>query len=157
MNTENFLENMQLAVDRCLNGSKALADVPVLSRQQSDIQKCLEEFSQTGIGLCLLVLNPIPLKVASNGDKIAFEELSVRVQIIENPCTRGGQPGALFVAEHISKYLHNFQPKLDGWVGWLSLEEKLPWKEIKDPEKRGRYIVEVNFKATGSLIDENNV
>lgn len=151
MNTpDNFLENLQQAVERYLNLQKIFKEIPVLSHQESNFESCLTEFVTTGVGLCILVLNPIPLRIIPGKDRVAFEDIQIRVQVIESPCTNQSGLSTLSVAEHVSQCLHHFQPTLDGWKGWLLINENHPWKELKDPQKTGRYILEITFQAKGS-------
>lgn len=133
----NFLEKLQHSVELQLN-SRFLS-VPVIRHFES----CLNEFVKIGVGLCIVVLNPIPMRIIPGENQVTFEDILLRIQIVESAYTTGMT--ALSLAEDISQCLHHFQPSLSGWKGWLTLTE---WKEIKD--KQGRYILEINFQARGS-------
>lgn len=149
---DSFLDRLQGEVDRYLNANYVFKDIPVISHRQSDFESCVDEFAQTGVGLCIVVLNPIPNRIVPGDAGVAFEDIQIRVQVIESACTNATGLTALMVAEEISRCLHHFQPELNDWFGWLSIQEKQPWKETKDTEKLGRYMLEVNFQAKGSII-----
>ena len=148
---DSFLDRLQNEVDKHLNTQDVFKEVPVIRHNQSDLSSCINEFAQTGVGLCIVVLNPIPCKIVPSDASVAFEDIWIRIQIIESACTNTTSLTALMVAEAISQRLHHFQPDIKEWTGWLSIHEKLPWKEIKDNERLGRYILEVNFQAKGSI------
>lgn len=148
----SFLEEIQKQVEQHLNTQKVFKDIPVLSHQESNFESCLNELIQTGVGLCILVMNPLPLRIIPITTNIAFEHIQLRVQVIESACTNTSQISALSIAEFITHSLHNFQPSISGWKGWLTIDESQPWKEIKDTQKSGRYIIEINFHIRGSTI-----
>lgn len=145
----SFLEQLQHSVEIQLNRQDAFLSVPVISHQTSNFESCLNELVQTGLGLCIVVLNPIPLRIIP-GAKVVFEHIHLRIQVIESPCTNTTGMTALNLAEQISLCLHHFQPPLSGWKGWLTLTE---WKELKD--KQDRYILEICFQAHGSCRDSD--
>lgn len=158
----SFLEKLQKQVEIHLNSQQIFKEIPVLSHQINNLESCINEFIQTGINLCILILNPLPIRIIPTPTHIAFEDIKLRVQVIESFCpshsirqTLGEtntSPSILNTAEHISNILHNFKPSIDGWKGWLTLDETNPWTEIKDPQKSGRYIIEINFHIRGSTI-----
>lgn len=149
----NFLEKLQENIELHLNSHKPFQSIPVLRHQQSNFESCLNEFVQTGVGLCIVILNPIPIRIIPGKDRVTFEEILLRVQVIENSCTNDIAISSLSIAEEISRCLHHYQPTLKDWQGWLVLSEKSPWKEIKDEQKNNRYILEINFQVRGSTIN----
>lgn len=151
----SFLETIQNQIEIHLNQLKAFKDIPVLSHQDSNLDACLNEFVQTGIGLCILILNPIPIRITPIANNIAFEDIKLRIQVIESPCTNSSKTSALSVAEHLTKALHNLHPIIPGWKGWITLDQLNPWLEIKDSQKTSRYILEINFHIHGSTIKIN--
>lgn len=151
MNT-NFLENLQNDVERYLNTRPIFRETPVLSHKEGNLESSINEFIQAGIGLCVVVLNPMPIQLIPTESSVAFEEVSMRIQVIENPCSGLKSLNALKAAEAVSQNLHNFKPALEGWQGWISLQTHTPWKEIKDPFNLGRYILELSFYARGSIL-----
>lgn len=153
----SFLEKLQIEIERKLNVDPVLNDIPVMAHRQSDFEACLKEFVQAGVGLCVVVMNPIPKRIIPNNDNIAFEDIALRVEVIENTCTNISERSALSLAEHISRLLHHYKPKLDNWIGWLSLAGNQPWKEMSEGGKFGRYILELSFNVSGSLTKERNV
>lgn len=154
--TTSFLETIQHRVESHLNAQTVFKDIPVFSHQESNLENCLNEFIQSGIGLCIVILNPIPLRIIPAIDVLAFEDIQLRVQVIESPCTNTSKITVLSVAEHISAILHNFRPMITSWKGWITLDELHPWTEIKDPQKTGRYILEINFHIRGSTMKFNS-
>lgn len=149
----NFLEKLQENIELHLNSHKSFQSIPVLRHQQSNFESCLNEFVQTGVGLCIVILNPIPIRIIPGKDRVTFEEILLRIQVIENYCTNDISISSLSVAEEISRCLHHYHPSLTGWQGWLVLSEKFPWKEIIDEQKNNRYILEINFQVRGSTIN----
>lgn len=149
----SFLENLQESIEVYLNSHKSFLAIPVLRHQQSNFESCLNEFIQTGIGQCIVILNPIPLHIIPGKERVIFEEILIRIQVIENAGTHSSQISSLALAEEISRSLHHHHFSLPNWAGWLALNEKLPWKEIKDELKSNRYILEINFQVRGTIIN----
>jgi hypothetical protein len=148
---ENFLDKIQNSIDRHLNSCPEFRTIPVISYKQSCSSPCLEEFSIMGTGICIIVCNPIPIKINSSSEKIAFEEFLIRVQIMEYTYSNDTGFSTLWVAEQISKRLHKYRPNVKEWSGWLNIVETTPWSEIRDTENLGRYILEIQFVAKGTL------
>lgn len=151
---ESLLEIMQGDIERYLNSKEELVDIPVISHSQGNLEACLEELMQTGIGTSVIVMNPIPTCVIPTDAGLSFEGLDVRVRVIECPGSINTEHSALGIAEYVSKNLDHYKPRLTGWEGWLELNPQIPFQEIKDPEKLGRYLLDVNFKALGSIPKE---
>jgi len=149
----SFLENLQESIEVHLNSHKTFRDIPVLRHQQSNFESCLNEFVQTGVGQCIVILNPIPIRIIPGKERVTFEEILIRIQVIENAGTYSGKISSLSLAEEISRTLHHHPIVLSNWAGWLVLNEKLPWKEIKDEQKNNRYILEINFQVRGTIIN----
>lgn len=141
----SFLETLQRSIESHLNKQEVFLNVPVISHQESNFEACLKELVHSGMGSCIVVLNPIPLRIIPQKDSISFEDIYVRVQVIESACSNTAELSCLDLAEKVSQYLHHFSPPINGWKGWLALSE---WKEIKG--KEGRYILEISFQVCGS-------
>lgn len=151
----NFLEKLQETIEVYLNTHASFKSIPVLRHQQSNFESCLHEFVQTGIGLCIVILNPLPIRIIPGKVHVTFEEILLRIQVIENSCTNVKDISSLSIAEEISRCLHRYQATLNGWQGWLVLCEKNPWKEIKNESKNSRYILEISFHIRGSMYHFN--
>lgn len=147
----NFLEQLQENIEGYLNSHKSFRSIPVIRHQQSNFESCLSELVHSGMGICIVVLNPIPLRIIPGKERVTFEEILLRIQVIENACINMSNVSSLSVAEEISRCLHHYHPMLKNWLGWLALSEKLPWKEIKDEQKNSRYILEINFQVRGTI------
>lgn len=149
----NFLETLQRSIEIHLNSHKSFQSIPVFHHDQSNFESCLTQFIQTGIGQCIVVLNPIPLRIIPTKERVTFEEILIRIQVIENPCTTTNQISALSLAEEISQILHHHAITLPNWKGWLALNEKTPWKEIQDNQNTNRYILEIHFHVCSTIIN----
>lgn len=147
----SFLEQIQNDIEQHLIAQPIFRGIPIISHQESNFENCLNEYVQTSTGLSILVLNPLPLRIVPVGNHISFEDIQLRIQVIESPCTNTLKRTALSTAEYVSKILHNYQPTLKNWKGWLTINELHPWQEIEDPKKSNRYIIEIAFHIKGSI------
>lgn len=147
-----FLENLQLHVEENLKFQDLFKDIPILSHRTNNVESCLNEHIESGTGLYILILNPLPLRIVPSSEYIGFEDIHLRIQITENICSNFFSLSALATAELVSKSLHNFRPLIKGWKGWIALDETHPWKEIKNFQNPNLYTIEINFHIRGSAV-----
>jgi len=134
-----------------------LAAYPVLDtlnlsrHNASDTAGLVDEAVTTGIGLSVLVMPPLPERVAPGAPGPVFEEVELRVRVIENPWTNTTGLTALAVAERVSQALHLWQPQLPGWSAPLRLAGRRPWRELRERDNPERYTLEVTLVTSESL------
>lgn len=151
-----FLEKLQHAIEIKLNTFPDFQNIPVISHRIDDMDATLDELVHSGTGLCVIIMNPLPTKIIPGKYSVAFETLHLRIQIIDAGCFAKKDFSPITLAEKITQILHNFKPTLPHWSGWLSIDTHKPWRELKDPENLGRYILELSFYANGSTLNFSN-
>ncbi len=140
------LEQLQDVVGAYLAGAQEL---PVIVRRSGDMESRIDEAVQTGLGLCLLVMHPLPASVHPNLPGPVYESVSVRVRVIENAFSNRTGTGILTAAERVSELLHLWSPHLKAWPTSLSLNPRSPWKLLHDRDVGTRTILEIELFAAG--------
>ena len=121
------------------------AQIPVFSRNQSEVESSIDEVIQSGDGLCVVIMHPLPTKVQPHIRGPLFESVSVKVRVIENVYSNTSGSTLLEVAEQISERLHLWEIPLEANVTALSLLPYHPWKLLSKEVDRLRNVLEIEL------------
>ncbi len=144
------LETLQSAVAERLRQQLNLAGATVLVRRASDLDSQIEAAAEGALGLCVIVLDPRPKRVAPAVPGPAFLEIVLTVRIIENLLTETEGPGLLAAAERSSQVLHLWPLPPDCGDGALQIMETDPWT-IPPGTLRGANALDLHFHASCAL------
>jgi hypothetical protein len=146
----SVLESLQEAVTQQLRQQLCLPGASVLARRASDLESQVAATVQSALGLCLIVLDPRPQRVATAVPGPAFLEIEVTVRVIENLATNDTGVGLLAAAERACQVLHLWPLPTAGGDGTLHLAETNPWT-TPTGQAKGAVVLDVHFLAAGSL------
>ncbi len=146
-----FFTELQAAVADRLNRKLELRGIPVLLRQASDFESRLEETVTTGLGICVVVLQPLPSKVAVATPGLSFSEIEAPVLIVENVLLNDTGQSALGLAEIVSRQLHQWTPLLPEIETALALDATSPWDVSQDLDEGNRNEFELTFITSATL------
>ena len=135
----SFLEDLQYDIARKL--MREYSGIPVFAYTADNLEVTLG----TSFGMSLVVMPPLPKRVVPNLPGLAYEKLSIRIRVIEIPSTNSTGYRPLGFVEDMCRKLNHWTPAFEGVETPLVISEENPWKEIRDPEKMGRFILEAEF------------
>lgn len=145
------LLNLQESTARQLRRRRELRDIPVITRRNGDLGARLSEAIKLGRGLCIVVMPPEPTLAGPGGGTLTLAEVILRLRVVENAFAANPRHDALSVAELASRVLHGWQPPVPGITVPLALEEDDAWDVPDEPDKKGRYTIEVSFATAASI------
>lgn len=145
----NFLQTLQQRLAQTIRHLPAFKNVPILVRESSNWKNSLVESIKTAYNLSIIILPPSPYRIQKGVPGFACEQILVRIEITEPFFNH--PPSPLPVAETLAAALNRREIKIDDWSGCLELTSPLPWKEIHDPLRPHRFIIELQFSLTGLL------
>ncbi len=146
-----FFIALQAAVADRLSRKHELKGIPFLLRQSSDFDNRLEEIVSSGDGICVVVLQPLPEKVAVVAPGLSFSEVVQKVLIVEDILLNTSGQTALGLAEIISRQLHQWTPPVGEVDSALVLQATKPWDVDQGLGQFGRNEFELSFTVTGTL------
>jgi hypothetical protein len=103
---------LQEAIAKSLEAPGALpVAVPVVRWRRKDAESDMEASLAAQSGICVFVLPPVPTSAMQGSPVVFFDEMEVRVQIVEMPeMNRGGAVDLYDMISHVALALH-WQPK----------------------------------------------
>ena len=126
----------------------------LVARKEGDWENMMFETAQVyENGLSVIVLPPMPQKIAKGFSGFAVEELLVRIRVTQNLGIESTKMSAIALAEQLSRELNGKAVRTPFWSGVLMLPKQHPWSEQADGEKSGQYSIEIRFIAEGTLPD----
>jgi|GEM_PF-3304597 len=146
---QSALVNLQNAMARRLNRRKDFSAIPVLIRQNGSISANIKE-SIAQRGLCVVIMPPRPFASDASQGTPVFTEVRVCVRVIESAFQRHNED-ALGVAEMVSRVLHGWKPAVVGITTPIALDDEYAWSMDEEPDKKGRFVIEVNFTTSASI------
>ncbi|MBN1404456.1 MAG: hypothetical protein JW942_08340 [Opitutales bacterium] len=146
---QSILFKLQEAVAIRLRRRRDFSRIPVLTRKNGELSARVKEAIALG-GLCVVIMPPRPHKVDAAQNTPVITELELCVRVVESAFQNHGTD-ALTVAELVSRALHGWQPAAAGITSPLALDSDSAWAMDEEPDKKGRYTIEVNFTSAASL------
>ncbi len=146
-----FFRELQEAVADRLRRKHELQGIPLFLRQSSDFESRLEETINTGLGICVVVLQPLPEKVAVATEGLSFSEIEQKILIVEDVLLNTSGQTALGLAEIISRQLHQWMPPLTDLDTALVLQATSPWDVDQKLKEGNRNEFELKFSLTATL------
>jgi len=146
-----LLNPLQEAIIQRLCDRQELVGVPVLARQPANLDRCIAESAQSGAGVHIIVLQPLPRKVTPVTAGPVFEDILVTVRVTENAVVNNTGLSALGLAELIAKWLHLWQPTVTGISSALELQNTDPWDSVVNSLACDSAVIELKFVTAGSL------
>jgi hypothetical protein len=146
----SFLEHLQAAVVRELREHLCHAGAVVVARRAADLDSQIEAAVQAALGLSVIVLDPVPRRIAPDAPGPVFVDIALTVRVIENLLVNATGAGLLAAAERASQVLHLWPLPAPGADGVLRLAETNPWTAPAGP-KRGAVALDLHFLAAGAI------
>jgi hypothetical protein len=146
---ESLFTKLQNAVAARLKRQGDLKGVPVLVRKSGIAATIRENIAKAG--LCVLVMPPRPKDTDPAQSTPVFTQVVLTVRIVENAYRFRSGPGAMEVAEIVTRALQAWQPVLIGITAPLSIDGDDAWSLDDEPDKKGRYTIEIKFNTSASL------
>jgi hypothetical protein len=152
---EGTLERLQNGVYERLRGERDLLGVEILNQCRRDIGNLVRIGLGESLGLCAVVLPPVPVEWRRNCPKPADATVEVRVRVVEDLLSGGGLPGALRVAESIHRCLTASPlPESASHTTLLPRRER-PWTVRENFPESSRWEIELIFEAQ-VLLERSN-
>jgi len=121
----------------------------VLTRLNGNLSAAIKE-SVAQRGLCVVVMPPRPHTVAQAQDTPVFTQVDLCVRVVES-AFQSHAGDAMGVAELVSRSLHGWQPATPGITSPLVMDMDDAWSMDDEPDRKGRYTIEVNFTTSASI------
>lgn len=144
-----YLEQLQQRVGQKI--AHLTPQIPVICYHPSCVQKRIDSVVKQGSGCCVLILHPLPQRVRPGVRGPIFEQVRLRIQLIENTYTLPKDLSILSLAQTISQNLHLECIQIGDWNACIQLQEKNPWQELKSPYPSTRSILQLEFLTTATL------
>ncbi|MFA5258176.1 MAG: hypothetical protein WC360_08495 [Opitutales bacterium] len=140
---------LQDAAARRLIRRRDFASIPVLTRRNGNLPASIKE-AVAQRGLCVVVMPPRPRRADAGQETPVFTEVDVCVRVVES-AFQSHAGDAMGVAELVSRALHGWQPATPGITTPLALDADDAWSMDEEPDRKGRYMIEVNFTTSASI------
>jgi hypothetical protein len=141
------LERLQVGVYERLRRDRDLVPVEVLNCRSGDIGVALETWVREPLGLCVLVLPPLPVAFPRNTPRHCSATVEVRVRVVEEMAVNRSGRRALEVAESIHRILSGMALPESSQNHALLPRAEEPWKLEEDFPHSSRVKVELVFVA----------
>jgi len=146
----SVFEKLQDAVVARLNRRSDLEGVPVIARRNGSIAAKIKE-NVAKCGLCVIVMPPRPKDISSSATSPVFTEVTLCVRVVENAFVSHGKGDAYATAEIVSRALQAWTPSVTGITAALAMDSDDAWSMDDEPDKYGRYTIEINFLTSASV------
>ena len=139
---------LQDAVVARLRRRGDMQGVSVIARRNGIAASIREGIAKNGI--CVLVMPPRPKDATTTESTPVFKSVVFCVRVIEN-AFRTHAMDAMSVSEIVSRSLHSWQPAVAGISSPLVLDSDDAWDLDDEPDKNGRYSIEIKFSTSASI------
>jgi hypothetical protein len=146
----SVFEKLQDAVVARLGRRSDLQGVPVIARRNGSIAAKIRE-NIAKRGLCVVVMPPRPKDIKSDATTPVFTEATFCIRVVENAFMTHTGGDAMGVAEIVSRALQAWTPPVTGITAALALDSDDAWSMDEEPDKSGRYTIEINFVTSASI------
>ncbi|MDR1436339.1 MAG: hypothetical protein LBI39_04005 [Puniceicoccales bacterium] len=99
------LERLQEETRELLRSRSELAGVEVLSYRSSDLASALQVYAREPLGICAIVMPPLPLSFRESAPHRGAATVELRVRVVENIGSHRGARRALECAEMIHRII----------------------------------------------------
>ena len=147
-----LLTALQIAVTEYLRGKHELVGISVLSKPDNPVEDEFEESIESALGLSVAVLPPEPKKADSGLPGPVLTEILVEVRVVENVYTNNLSADAQYVAERITRWLHQWTPPVPQIIAPLSIVPTKPWDVERDVKSSGQTIIEITFITSATFV-----
>ena len=147
-----LLKALQDAVTEFLRGKHELVGISVLSQQDDPLDDRFDGSVQSALGLSIAVLPPVPRKADSGLPGPVLTEIVVEVRVVENYYTNELSADAQYVAERITRWLHQWTPPVPQVIAALSILPTKPWEVERDVKNSGQTIIEITFITSATFV-----
>jgi hypothetical protein len=145
---QSAFTELQEAVAARLSRRGDMQGVSVLARKNGIAASIREKVASDG--LCVVVMPPRPKDATTTAVRPVFKSVVFTVRVVENAFLPHAKD-AMTVAGIVSRSLHAWQPAVAGISSPLVLDGDDAWDLDDEPDKRGRYKIEIKFTTTASL------
>jgi hypothetical protein len=145
---QSAFSNLQDAVVARLKRRSDMQGVTVLARRNGISATIKENVAKNG--LCVLVMPPRPKDATITVKTPVFKSVVFCVRVIENAFLTHAKD-AMSVSGTVSRALHAWQPAVTGITSPLVLDSDDAWSLDDEPDKNGRYTIEIKFTTTASV------
>lgn len=145
---QSAFSTLQDAVVARLKRRSDMQGVSVLARRNGISASIKENIAKNG--LCVLVMPPRPKDATTTATTPVFKGVVFCVRVIENAFLNHAKD-AMSVSEIVSRSLHAWQPAVAGISSPLVLDSDDAWDLDDEPDKNGRYTIEIKFTTTASV------
>jgi hypothetical protein len=145
---QSAFTKLQDAVVARLRRRSDMQGVTILARRNGIAAIVKESIAKNG--LCVLVMPPRPKDATITETTPVFKVVVCCVRVIENAFFTHAKD-AMSVSEVVSRSLHAWQPTVAGIASPLILDNDDAWDLDDEPDKNGRYTIEIKFTTTASV------
>ncbi len=146
---QSILLKLQEVAAARLRRRREFARIPVLTRKNGELSARVKEAVALG-GLCVIIMPPRPRKADVAQPTPVITRLDICIRVVES-AFHSHEADALSVAELVSRSLHGWQPVMPGITMPLTLDSDSAWAMDEEPDRKGRYTIEVRFTGSASL------
>ncbi|MDR0340386.1 MAG: hypothetical protein LBH53_02380 [Puniceicoccales bacterium] len=148
---ESALENLQEGVCERLRNHGDLAGLEVLNYRSSDLASALRVYAQESLGICVVVLPPLPLRFRGGSPRPCDVSVELQVRVVEDIGANRGHRRALEVAECIHKILAGAALSQGNLSHGLLPAGERPWTITENFPESTRLEIELRFLAQAFL------
>ena len=146
----SVFEKLQDAVVTRLKRRSDMDGIPVLARRSGSISAKIKE-NVASCGLCVVVMPPRPKDISTSATTPVFTQVTLSVHVIESVFQTHSGGDAMSVAEVVSRALQAWTPPVAGITAQLSLNSDDAWAMADEPDKKGRYTIDINFITSATI------
>ncbi|MDR2664643.1 MAG: hypothetical protein LBB14_03970 [Puniceicoccales bacterium] len=148
---DSVLENLQECAYERLRSHRDLAGLEVVNYRSSDLASALRVYGREPLGICAVVLPPLPLRFRGGSPQPCDVCVELQVRVVEDIGTNRGSRRALEVAECVHRILSGTGLAAgDLGYGLVPAGER-PWTITENFPESTRLEIELRFLAQAFL------
>ena len=143
----SVLERLQKEAHDLLRDSSSLAGVELLIYESSDLGSALQIYAREPLGICAVVMPPLPLSFRSGAAHYGIASVELRIRVVEDIGANRGPRRALEVAEIIHRTMAGMSFVDGGFCQSLLPAGDRPWTIRENFPESTRLEIELSFWA----------
>jgi hypothetical protein len=141
------LECLQNEAYNLLRDSSLLAGIEILIYESSDLGSALRVYAREPLGICAVVMPPLPLNFRSGAPHHGVASVELRIRVVEDIGANRGPRRALEAAEVIHRIISGTSFASGGFCQSLLPADGKPWSIDENFPESTRLEIELCFWA----------
>jgi hypothetical protein len=144
---DSVLERLQKEAHNMLRDSSSLVGVEILIYESSDLGSALRIYAREPLGICAVVMPPLPLGFRSGAAHQGIASVELRIRVVEDIGTNRGPRRALETAEIIHRLVSGTAFSCGSHCQSLLPASNKPWTISENFPESTRLEIELCFWA----------